>query len=160
MLRTTDSGKMESVFVMLLFAVFAASVLIVLLSGGSIYQRTNDTIMENYDERTSLSFIWSRVRNSDLAGRVFLRHYDALDITALVLQEEIGGAFYESLIYVHNGWLHELFADAEQEFFPDFGFPIMESQSLVFDDPGLGLIKVMNSAGSLILSPRAGVISR
>lgn len=148
-----SAEKMDSVFVLAIFCIFAASVLLVLMLGGSVYQNTNEIINENYDERTALSYIWSRVKNGDEAERVFVGTFEGL--SALFLEEMYGEYTFQTLIYYYDGWIREMFCEVGYYFEPEFGQQILRASELTFSTPYKGIIQATTAAGSIMIAPRS-----
>ncbi|MCL2703735.1 MAG: DUF4860 domain-containing protein [Defluviitaleaceae bacterium] len=150
--KSVRKNRIETIFVLMVFCVFAASVLTVLMLGGSVYSNTAALSGEGYDERTCLSYIWSKVKNSDAAGNVFLDEIEG--VTMLAILEEVNGRMFRTLIYYYDGWLYELFSRAA--LFPgiESGQRIIKTEPLVFEDAGDGLIKATVDGRSLLIYPR------
>ena len=91
--------------VLLVFAVFMVSVLLVLLTGADVVQSITERDQKSYDQRTIIQYISTRVRQADQAGAIFVRTAETGD--RLVLQEEIDGLLFETTIYCYDGYLCE-----------------------------------------------------
>jgi len=152
MMKTTRGQRVDTVFVLIIFCVFAVSVLMVLMFGATIYQNMTEISREEQDERTVLSYIRTKVRNNDEAGSVYVGDFQGLP--ALCYDEEFGGIAYRTVIYHYNGWVYELFSEAELDFHPQDGVPIMELGELRFDKLDRGLIKVSSGTKELLILPR------
>jgi len=152
--KATGKNKMDTVFVLILFSVFALSVLMVLMLGAKVYKNMTDITREGQDERTILAYIWTRVKNGDKEGNVNVGEF--CGINALCFDEEYDGTLYRTVIYHYDGWVYELFAEAGIDFWPIDGVRVMKSGSLSFEEAGYGLIKVSAGSISLLLSPRSG----
>lgn len=113
--------NMTGVLVLLVFAVFMVSVLLVLLSGADTVQRLTQRDQRSYHHRTALQYITTRVRQADLAGAV---NIDGTGST-LVLTEQIEGQPYQTRIYCCEGYLREMFCAAGAELSPEFGEAIL-----------------------------------
>lgn len=144
--------RIDTVFVLVVFCVFAASVLVVLILGAGIYQSMNDISQQERDERTALAFIWTKVKNNDNAGVLSVGEFEG--ISALFYDEIIGERVFRTAIYLYDGWVTELFADPLLGLSPSDGVHIMELDDLSFDELDYGLIRVSAGARSLLLSPR------
>jgi hypothetical protein len=151
--RQVRKHRVDTIFVLVVFVVFAASVLMVLMLGGNIYKSTSALSGEGYDERTVLSYIWAKVKHSDVAGMVYLDDYE--DITMLTMDEvDHNGRVWRTLIFYADGWLHELTMRAGH--FPglDAGQRIIRTLPLFFDDAGGGLIRASVDGRNLYIYPR------
>ncbi len=115
--------NMSGVLVLLVFAVFMVSVLLVLLSGADTVQRLTRRDQQSYHHRTAVQYITTRIRQADAAGAVSIRHSEAGD--TLVLTEEIEGWVYETRVYCCDGYLREMFCEAGAALPPEFGEEIL-----------------------------------
>lgn len=99
--------SMSGVLVLLVFAVFTVSVLLVLLSGADTVQKLTERDRRTYHHRTAVQYLTTKVRQSDYSGAVSVEQTDG--ISTLVLTEVIEGISYETRIYCYGGYLRELF---------------------------------------------------
>ena len=109
----------DTVFVLALFCLFAAAVLMVLLSGANAYQQIAGNMESQYAERTCLAYLDAKVRHYDEAGTVAVETFDNRD--ALALYEEFDGVRYKTLIYYADGYVRELFFEDGLQFQPEDG---------------------------------------
>ena len=79
-----------------LIALFAISALVLLAAGMQVYKNVVLASNENFELRTSLSYVATRVRQFDASGSVDVAQYDGMDV--LVLSEEFDGDIYNTLI--------------------------------------------------------------
>lgn len=147
------SNKIETVFVLLVFCVFVASVLLVLTFSASAYQNMIYISRDGQDERILLSYVRTKIRNTDSAGGISVGDFHGLP--ALILREDFGGNIFLSYIYLYDGWLRELFHEAGQDFMPEAGLPVIRAGSLYFDELENGLIRVSTDYGFLLIYPRS-----
>ena len=129
MTKSTRGQRIDTVFVLIIFCIFALSVLMVLMFSASIYQNMTEISREEQDERTVLSYIRTKVRNNDTDGNVSVGEFQGLP--ALYYDEDIGGIAYRTSVYHYNGWVYELFSEAELDFSPEDGVSVMEADSPV-----------------------------
>lgn len=120
--------KMGSLMALMLFGVFAACLLFLLLTGADIYQKMRDRDTAAYDSRTAVQYITTRVRQADRADRLTVGAFDGSD--ALILLEETEGGLYETKLYCYDGWLMELYAAADTDLSPEDGEKILELNRL------------------------------
>ena len=159
-MKGTGKSKVDTVFVLIIFSVFALSVLMVLMLGARVYKNMTDITSENQEERTLLSYIWTKVKNGDKSGSISVG--DFYGLTTLCFDEDFGGTPYRTAIYQYDGWLYELFCETEMlsdpsgGFLPEDGVQVMRIDELVFENAEYGMIKVSTGTGSLLLSPRSG----
>ena len=158
MRRFKSKHYMEGLLVLLLFGVFAVSILSVLLSGAGVYRRLVERDDASYDRRTAIHYVATRVRQADRAGSVSVRSFEGCP--ALILSEEIEGEVYETRIYHYDGYLRELFVSAEGDFLPEDGEKVLPSGSFLVAavEPGLQ-IRILTEDGcwqELRLALRSG----
>lgn len=149
-------NHLSGVLVLLVFAVFGVSVLLVLLTGADVVQTLSERDRQSYDRRTALQYITTRVRQADERGMVSVRNEEETDV--LVLGEDIEGYRYETLVYCYDGYLRELFVEAGLEMDLEFGELILPVQALSLAHEGThiraGLTFEDGETRSLILALR------
>lgn len=128
------SNLVNAAGTLVLIAFFAIAALVLLSAGMKVYNKVVLASNNNFELRTSLSYVATKVRQSDEAGRVDIRDYDGMQV--LVLSEEFDGDIYNTLIYHRNGALCELLT--VEGFEPDFefGFETMEIDSFRMEKSG------------------------
>ena len=129
----------SGLLVLLVFAAFMVSVLLVLLTGADVVQKLTARDQAGFDRRTAAQYIATRTRQADCAGMISVRSFGSGD--AIVFAEEIDGVRYETLVYCHEGYLREMFVEAGMEQAPEFGEKIIAMTALQADDCG-GYLKV------------------
>ena len=150
--KATGGQKIDTIFVLIIFSIFAMSVLLVLTLGASMYKNMTETSRDGQAERTLLSFIWTKVKNSDEGGIVYVGEFHGQN--ALCFDEIIGDEEYQTVVYYYDGWVYELFYDKSIELLPSEGERVMEIENLLFEEAEYGLIKVSAGDKSLLISPR------
>ena len=151
----TATMKIGTAAALMVFCIFAMSALAVLMLGVSAYVNMTDISREEYDERVCLSYIWTKVKNGDEAGKVYIGDFQGLP--ALCIDEIYEGATYHTMIYHHEGRVHELFFEDGLEFSPEDGVPVIKNGSLSFERLDDGLIKVSAGSESVFVSPRGKI---
>lgn len=139
---------------LLLFGVFAACVLAVLLTGADAYRRLAERDQAAYERRTGVQYIATRIRQSDHAGGVAVEDFGGVDALVLGADET-----YVSRVYCCDGWLMELYALAEEPMEPRDGQRILKAEGLELSLEDGVLEAVLTTAGSpetLRLSLRSG----
>ena len=148
--------KTNTIFVMLVFLIFTVSVLLVLMFSASVYRNVSDSVRENYNERTALSYIWTKVRRFDEAGSISVGEFNGQ--SALFIREVLGGNMFETVLYSYDGWFRELFRSVGVEFRSSDGLPLLELDSLEFVWFDNGIISVTSGDMNLLISPRSRVL--
>ena len=120
--------------VLLVFAVFMVSALLVLLSGADIVQGITQRDQKNYEQRTAVQYIATRVRQADQAGAVSVRTTEMGD--SLILAEEIDGIRFETMVYCYDGYLREMFYASGLDAGAEFGEKILPAEQFYVSDCG------------------------
>lgn len=121
-------NNITGVLVLLVFAVFMVSVLMILLRGADLVQRITERDQRSYSLRTVTQYLTTRVRQADQAGAVSVRRTEQGDY--LVFWEEIDGTAYETSVYCCDGYLREMFCQAGLDLPPEFGEEILPMKNL------------------------------
>ena len=154
MSKLSRGRSIDTIFVLIVFSVFALSVLMVLMLGASVYRNINDMSNEGQSEHTALSYIWTKTKNFDNAGSIHVGDFQG--VPALFIDEKLGDAYYRTAIYHFDGWLCELFSEAALEFSPGDGVRVIRVDEMHFEPVSNGLIRATTGTRSLLLSPRSG----
>ena len=135
-----NSHTLDVVVGLLLFCVFTASMLLVLISGAKAYKNISNSMDEQYRERTCLNYIAAKVRHYNSEGCVCTG--DLAGTSALEFREEFGEEEFVTYIYYYDGYIYELFTFADLEMFPEDGQKIISADSLTFTEEKDGLIRI------------------
>ena len=120
--------SLSGVLVLLTFAVFMVSVLLVLLSGADTVQKLTRRDQRAYHHRTAVQYLTTKVRQHDVSGAVTVQERDG--ISTLVLTEEIDGCRYETRIYCYEGYLREMFCVSGAALPATFGEQVLPMEDL------------------------------
>ncbi len=158
-MRQENDHSLNGLLAMVLFGVFAACVLSVLLTGTDAYQRLTERDQASYESRTAAQYIATRVRQADCAGGVSAGTFG--DSDALELWETVGESTYVTRVYCYDGWLRELFTDAGGDFAPEDGEKVLEADSLAVTLSSFGLLtaQITSADGTVqqvVLTLRSG----
>ncbi|MCL2819832.1 MAG: DUF4860 domain-containing protein [Oscillospiraceae bacterium] len=152
MIKTIKGRSTDTIFVLIVFSIFAFSVLMVLMLGASVYRNINDISRAEQHEHTAFSYIWTKTKNFDEAGAITVGEFGG--VSAILINEKIGETDYRTAIYVSDGWLLELFSEAALDFSPQSGRRIVEIDEMTFNETDLGMIEIVSGNKKLLLSPR------
>lgn len=106
----------DILFVLALFGVFTISALMLVTIGSEVYRHTVDDMGSNYETRTSVAYITEKIRQND-----YILADETTSITenisistlagepALMLTQNINSETYCTYLYLHEGYLKELF---------------------------------------------------
>ena len=161
-MKRQASHSIDVVFVLALFCTFAMTVLMTLMLGTSAYNRVTDIMNQNYEDRTATGYITEKLRHCDSNGGIKAGQLDGRD--ALMLSRDIDGELYTTYIYYNDGYICELFTEADNQMSADAGEQIIRAAGLKVEQTEGGLLKITctmhdGSKPYLLISPRttAGV---
>lgn len=146
-------AKTDFLFTLLLFLLFAVSALGLILTGAGVYERTVNSMEDNFEERTALSYVAEKLRQNDGAGTVFAED----DMLRICTKDQDGS--YTLYIYEYEGYLTELFARDSLPFDPAAGQKLLKIQGFSVTEQENGLLSICVSGreedSSLLLQLRA-----
>lgn len=149
--RQGDNNRhvVDVLFVLALFGVFAASALLLVTIGASVYRQTVFNMDQSFTDRTSYSYLVEKIHQNDI--------YDAVEIgelegtPALMLTQRLGEEEYCTYLYLYEGYLKELFTRKNSFAGTDLrsaGQDIMPLSGFTLESPASGLIKLTIDTGS------------
>ena len=141
MKKNAITHNLDGLATLLLFAVFAASVMAVLLTGAKAYRGVTRRDQEAYNARTAVQYVAQRVRQADSLYGITLEDFEGVE--CLVLGQ---GEPYITRLYCYEGWLMELYCLAGESFSPEDGERIIEAQELKLSlDQGMLGVQVLTA---------------
>lgn len=140
-------SKISRVGIAILFFVFALSGVLLVTIGLNVYKNIVLANDGNFELRTSLSYVATKIRQNDTLGKTSIKEKDG--VTVLVMGEEVEGEVFETLIYHYDGYLRELYKEKDAEYELNYGFEIMEVEDFAIEETeeGLLILKAENKAG-------------
>jgi len=130
MKKTEWENRVGSLAALLLFGIFAACVLFVLLSGADIYKKITERGKNTGDCRTALQYLTTKIHQADAENAFGV--YETEGIQALVILDNVGEQPCRTWLYVWDGYLCELFGIGETVFEPENGIQVLEAEELEF----------------------------
>ena len=125
---------MDTVFVLILFAVFVITALFISTSGAMAYKNAIDQMDTRFNRQTCISYITAKLRANNESGKISIGELDG--ISALCITDTIGDAEYITYIYQCDGMVRELFCNAEISLDPGTGSTLTEAKALEFSQDG------------------------
>ena len=150
------AGLISMVF---LLGIFAVASLFLINIGVQVYKNVVIANNDNFELRTSLSYLATRVRQADQTGMVEIREEEGLKI--LVLGEENEDGEFETCLYFWDGFLYEHFMEKGGYFEPGYGMETFEVESLIMEQKASGQLYFRATGGGgdteeLYMTLRAG----
>lgn len=148
----------DLIFPIALLFVFATSSLVVLILAANIYASTTNQIQANDQNRTSLSYISQKMRQSDQNGGISVEDFEG--VSCLTIRSTLDDKVYITYIYEYDGKLKELFINDGAKVSLDSGKDIMDIDSLSMHEKENGLFTFHSTdkkgnEDSLIISERS-----
>ena len=136
----SSAHKIDTIFVVALFTVFAATAFLVVLIGAKQYQKTADNMNYNYEVRTAASYITEKIRQNDSSCDICVTTLSGVDALAISTVENEKN--YTTYIYYYEGWLRELFVSESAVFTLDAGQKIVEVSDFSAVFAGTDLLEI------------------
>jgi hypothetical protein len=156
-----NEGKVKTlsaVAALLVLAVFALTILGVLLGGAGVYRRLTQHVAASADSRSAAQYLATKVRQAPLPGQIQVLPFG--EGLALQIPETENGAFV-TRIYCHDGWLMELFCAEGSDLLPQDGEKVLPMERLTPSlEAGLLKLSITDSRGQtqeLLLTLRGEV---
>ncbi len=139
-LNNKRSLKMDSVFVIALFTMFAITAFLLILIGAKQYQHTADAMDANYESRTISSYLTEKIRQNDNSGKVYISKLDGLD--ALAIETTQNDITYVTYIYYYKDALREIVVNESSVFSLETGQEIIKTGGFAAEMVDDDLIKI------------------
>lgn len=114
-------SKLTRLLALTVFSIFALCILLVLLTGATVYRDLTERSGESHNRRTTVNYLTTRVHQAE-----------AVTVSGseiLLLEETVAGKTYLTQIYCQDGWLRELYTASGVELPLEDGEPILECDS-------------------------------
>lgn len=134
------STKIDSVFVIALFTMFAVTAFLLILIGAKQYQHTADTMDANYESRTISSYLTEKIRQNDSQGKVRITEIEG--VHALALETIENDVTYITYIYHYDNALREIVVNAQSVFSLGSGQEIIKTGGFTAELVKDNLIKI------------------
>lgn len=135
-----------TIAVLITACILGAALLLSLAAGAIVYRNVQDRVARAGDRRLGLGYITAKIHSHDSAGSVYAGSLGGED--AVVLPERSEDGAYETYLYVHDGWLMELFCFQGANLQPWDGQPITEAEELrVTEEDGLLVLRYTGPEG-------------
>lgn len=119
------SNKIDGVFVIALFTMFAITAFLLILIGARQYQHTADTMDANYESRTISSYLTEKLRQNDSQGMVQISELESTQ--ALAIKTVENDITYVTYIYYYKEALREIVVNEQSVFSLDSGQEIIKT---------------------------------
>ena len=135
-LKTSNERHIDTIFILSLLVLFAATSFLVVSIEAKQYQSTVDTLAQNQEIRTVTAYLQEKINTHDTSDSVILCTVGESD--ALRLTKEIDNQEYHTYIYAYEGFLWEATVSSLTAVAPGNGEPVLEITNLTIDEfPGM-----------------------
>lgn len=134
------STKIDGVFVIALFTMFAITAFLLILIGARQYQHTADTMDANYESRTISSYLTEKIRQNDSVGNVSIAKLEGTP--ALAIETVENDVTYITYIYYYKDALREIVVNASSVFSLDSGQEIIQTGGFTAEMMSERLLKI------------------
>lgn len=141
MVHNRRGWTMHIISMVLILGIFIITSLFLANVGIETYKNIVLANNDNFQLRTSLSYVATKVRQSDTRNRTYVEEVDGANV--LVLGEVVDGASYETLIYYKDGYLCELYREEGMEYDLGYGVEMFEIDDFSIEETEDGMIHVM-----------------
>lgn len=133
-MKNKSLHSMDTVFVLILFAVFVIAALFITASGAIAYKNAVDQMETRFNRQTCISYITAKLRANNESGKITIGELDG--INALCITDTFGDEEYITYIYQCDGMVREMFCNASISLDPSTGLALTEAKSLEFSRDG------------------------
>ena len=130
--------KFDLLAVLLVLCVFSVTILSLLLTGAGTYKNITEKDQAAQQEQIEALYISNKVFQAHDESCVAVASEDGVQV--LKISSEEGGEQHITRIYCYEGWIMELYSDADYQFFAGDGEKITPADDLKFSVSG-GLLK-------------------
>lgn len=131
--------KIDTVFVLALITLFAATSFVLVLIGAKQYRHITNTMNHNYEVRTTSSYIAEKIRQNDATSSVSITRLEGTEALCIYSVEE--GVPFMTYIYYYDNSLRELTVTETSVFDLSSGQEIIPASGFVPSMPGSSLLR-------------------
>lgn len=126
----TSHASLDFIFILSLLCVFAFGALAAVILGANTYRNIKEDMDSNYELRTPLSYISTKVRQNDSVDSIRIIQKEGTD--ALVLETVDNDELCQTWIYEYQDFLYEVYLEKDTPFQLKDGLAIIPSSGLEF----------------------------
>lgn len=132
-------------FVLTLFLLLSVMAVAVILAGSAVYEKIASNMDKNYDNRVTLSYLTTKIRQNDSRGNIYVEKINGAEMLAIKevygLDEYVTYIYYDSdseEIGNYDGYIREIFLELDPygrtiDFDLEDGEKIIKSRGFSFD---------------------------
>lgn len=142
-----EAHRIDSIFIMLLFFLFALTAFVLIMIGVRQYKATANAMDYNYEIRTVTSYLREKTRQNSSNSSISIETIDGTN--ALCLKNTLNNTIYNTYIYYYDGSLREMYIQDGTPFTLNLGQQIVTISGfdMVKTDDGLIIVTISDSFG-------------
>lgn len=142
-----ETHRIDSIFIMLLFFLFALTAFVLIMIGVRQYKATANAMDYNYEIRTVTSYLREKTRQNSSNLSISIETIDGTN--ALCLKNTLNNTIYNTYIYYYDGSLREMYIQEGTPFTLNLGQQIVTISGfdMVKTDDGLIIVTISDSFG-------------
>ena len=142
-----ETHRIDSIFIMLLFFLFALTAFVLIMIGVRQYKATANAMDYNYEIRTVTSYLREKTRQNSSNSSISIETIDGTN--ALCLKNTLNNTIYNTYIYYYDGSLREMYIQEGTPFTLNLGQQIVTISGfdMVKTDDGLIIVTISDSFG-------------
>lgn len=142
-----ETHRIDSIFIMLLFFLFALTAFVLIMIGVRQYKATANAMDYNYEIRTVTSYLREKTRQNSSNSSISIETIDGTN--ALCLKNTLNNTIYNTYIYYYDGSLREMYLQDGTPFTLNLGQQIVTISGFDMDktDDGLIIVTISDSFG-------------
>jgi len=144
------TNKIDSIFVIAVFTVFAITAFLLILIGAKQYKHTANSMDANYESRTISSYLTEKIRQNDSADTISICELEGTQAPALeTIENEIP---YVTYIYYYTEALREIMVTEASVFSLEAGQEIIKTGGFYpeYKEDDLLKVKITTTEGNTI----------
>ncbi len=126
--------SVDILFALSLFAVFAITSLLLVFSGTRVYENIATNLESTFASRTAISYLKKQIDQNAVSDAVSIDEVEGAEV--LRLEETLDGDNYVRYIYLHEGYLCELYTKSDIEPQLSAGQALLELKWFEIDENG------------------------
>lgn len=134
------ANKIDSIFVIALFTVFAITSFLLIFIGAKQYQHTANAMDTNYESRTIASYLTEKVRQHDCAGAIYICELEGTP--ALALETIENDTSYITYIYYYDAAIREIIVTEHSVYSLASGQEIVKTNGFSAEQIQTNLLKI------------------
>lgn len=121
--------SIEAFFVMVLFMIFAISIVMMIVSGKNSYEKILNEKEAVENMRIAGSYFRMKIKQSNQAGEINVMHHEELGTDLLELGQQPQEGSFKIVVYYHDGKIWETYYTQEDGFDASLSEPVIDLQA-------------------------------